>query len=257
MRPKKTDEQRTTLTLGDLPVPVRIITETRRNARASVTQQAVIIRVAHHSSVAERRDAIAKMTDWVRATYAKKPEAFAHFRGIDRTADQFTFSLRGEDYLIDVAEHRAAHHRITATGDRHLRILLSPDDPRARSGKIIPKLLAKHFGQQHLDRVARRVDDLNDAHFGKDINNVKLSDTYSRWGSCSSKSNINLATRLILAPDAVLDAVIVHELAHLVEANHSPRFWAEVARALPDYRDYDKWLKQHGRDLLFHPEPLR
>ena len=253
MRPRKISEERTTLRLGDLVVPVWIITETRRNSRASVTQQAVIIRIPYGISGAQQKEAVATMIDWVRETYAKKPAAFEHFRSVDRSGDHYRFELRGQTYDLRVAEHDAKHHRIRPDGPNQLLLHLSPGDPRAHNGKIIPKLLAKHFGQLELARVSRRVDALNDEHFGKDINNIKLSDTYSRWGSCSSKSNINLATRLILAPDEVLDAVIIHELAHLVEANHSPRFWAEVARALPDYRDYDRWLKEHGKELVFLP----
>ena len=135
-----------------------------------------------------------------------------------------------------------------------MEVLLSRNDARTASGDIIAKLLAKYFAGIYLPEITRRVHELNAAHFQRPINHVKLSDTYSRWGSCSHKGNINLATRLLLAPPEVLDAVIIHELAHLVEQNHSSRFWAQVERALPNYKEYDVWLKQHGKELLFIPE---
>ena len=254
---KKVHEKRETLKLGEFTVPVRIITETGRyNCRASVTSNALIIRLPSGLSLADREAQIRQMLAWARTTAAEKPEAFAHFRKVQITT-HYLFSVRDETYQLRLVEHGLKHHRIVPLGEGgNLEVRVNPTDARLASGKLLPKLLAKHFGGVHLPRVARRVHDLNERHFQRPINAVKLSDTYTRWGSCSSKGNINLATRLILAPDEVLDAVIIHELAHLVEANHSSRFWAQVERALPNYREYDEWLKDHGKELLFQPEPV-
>ncbi|MCL2662548.1 MAG: M48 family metallopeptidase [Oscillospiraceae bacterium] len=73
---------------------------------------------------------------------------------------------------------------------------------------------------------------------------VKINNAKSRWGSCSSKKNINYSWRLILADDEVVDYVVVHELAHMLEMNHSNRFWAIVESILPDYRERRKRLKE-------------
>jgi len=72
----------------------------------------------------------------------------------------------------------------------------------------------------------------------------------SRWGSCSSKGNLNFNCLLMLVPETVLDYVVVHELCHLKELNHSPRFWAEVERILPDYKIRRAWLKEQGGSLI-------
>lgn len=78
---------------------------------------------------------------------------------------------------------------------------------------------------------------------------ITVRDTASRWGSCSSTRSLSFSWRLILAPDFVLDYVVAHEVAHLREMNHSPRFWAHV-RALVDDRDTPQnWLKTNGREL--------
>ena len=78
----------------------------------------------------------------------------------------------------------------------------------------------------------------------------------TRWGSCSAKGNLNFNCLLMLAPEAVLDYVIVHELCHRREMNHSPRFWAAVEAAAPEYRHQHRWLKEHGAALLARlPEP--
>ncbi len=72
----------------------------------------------------------------------------------------------------------------------------------------------------------------------------------SKWGSCSSKGNLNFNCLMMLTPPEVRDYLIVHELCHRREMNHSPRFWAEVERVLPDYREREKWLKENGRDII-------
>lgn len=72
----------------------------------------------------------------------------------------------------------------------------------------------------------------------------------SRWGSCSSKGNLNFNCLLMRTPDEIIDYVVVHELCHLKEMNHSPRFWAEVEKVIPDYKECRKWLKDHGNEIM-------
>ncbi|NJB87503.1 hypothetical protein GGR26_003283 [Lewinella marina] len=252
-RTRKTGEHRSTVDLNGIPVPLRIITERgRRSTIASVRQRALYIRLPAGLSGSDRERRITEMLDWARRTAAEKPEAFAHFVP-PPVANAYSFDFRGQEFRIEVESHDGATHKIMTTPEDRLRVALSTQDPRPNPTRAIPKLLAKHFGRRCLPEVTRRVHELNDRHFGRPIRAVKLGDTYSRWGSCSHLGNINLATRLLLAPPEVLDAVIIHELAHLVVADHSPRFWAEVARALPEYEDYDAWLRDHGNSLRFDP----
>ena len=79
---------------------------------------------------------------------------------------------------------------------------------------------------------------------------VSIRSQHSRWGSCSSLGNLNFNCLLLLAPEEVLDYVVVHELCHRLEMNHSPRFWAQVERVLPDYAAARTWLRQNGESLL-------
>jgi predicted metal-dependent hydrolase len=79
---------------------------------------------------------------------------------------------------------------------------------------------------------------------------VRISSARTRWGSCSSRGSLSFTWRLVMAPVEVVDYVIVHELAHLRVHNHSPEFWKEVARLMPDYAQRKQWLKDNGRLLI-------
>jgi hypothetical protein len=99
-------------------------------------------------------------------------------------------------------------------------------------------------------QLARRVRELARAH-ASNVQHIVIRNQRSRWGSCSCHGTISLNWRLIQLPDPVRDYIIIHELMHLRELNHSPRFWQEVARACPDYRAAEEWLKQNSGQVGF------
>lgn len=84
---------------------------------------------------------------------------------------------------------------------------------------------------------------------GVSYGRIAIRDQKTRWGSCSSDGNLNFNWRLIMAPAGVLDYVVVHELAHRKEMNHSKAFWSVVEETMPDYRKYRNWLEDNGRVL--------
>lgn len=81
---------------------------------------------------------------------------------------------------------------------------------------------------------------------GVDYGRITIRNQRSRWGSCSSKGNLNFNCLLMLFPDEVIDSVVVHELCHRKHMNHSAAFYAEVERVFPEYRRWNKWLKENG-----------
>ncbi len=85
---------------------------------------------------------------------------------------------------------------------------------------------------------------------GGEYHRITIRDQKTRWGSCSAKGTLNFNWRLMLAPPAVLDYVVVHELCHLTHMDHSPAFWQAVADVCPDYRAHRQWLKDHGHELI-------
>ncbi|MZP31264.1 DUF45 domain-containing protein [Heliobacterium undosum] len=103
---------------------------------------------------------------------------------------------------------------------------------RAQSEALIP---------QRVGEIAGRL--------GYAYGKVTIRDQKTRWGSCSSKRNLSFNWRLVLFPPAVMDYVIVHELCHLQELNHSARFWTLVERHVPDYALHRRWLRERGREF--------
>ena len=98
---------------------------------------------------------------------------------------------------------------------------------RAKAKELLPRRVAHFAGRM-----------------GVSPTQVKVTGAKARWGSCSSKGNLNFSWRLMLADEGAIDYVVVHELAHLREMNHSPRFWAVVEAAMPDYRQRRLQLKR-------------
>lgn len=87
------------------------------------------------------------------------------------------------------------------------------------------------------------------ARLGRPAGRITIRDTRSRWGSCSARGDLSFCWRLVLVPDFVLDYVVAHEVAHIAEHNHGPRFWARVAELTDHVATARIWLKRHGADV--------
>lgn len=106
------------------------------------------------------------------------------------------------------------------------------------------ELLVNWMRRQALKHLEKRTPELAATH-NLQYNRMSLNDAGTNWGSCSSKGCLRFNWRLIQCPPEVIDYIIVHELAHLQEMNHSPRYWALVARMYPDYEKHKNWLKRN------------
>ena len=107
---------------------------------------------------------------------------------------------------------------------------------------------------QDLKQKAKMAISQRTAHYaplvGVTYGRITIRSQRSLWGSCSGKGNLNFNCLLMLTPPEVMDYIVVHELCHRKEMNHSPKFWAEVKRVLPDYQIPQRWLKENGSALI-------
>lgn len=138
-------------------------------------------------------------------------------------------------------------HQITSTSGRRVlrdgESLAVPGDPAQAGARVASylKVLARDRLAEASDRYAGMI--------GRRYSRLTLRDTRSRWGSCAPDGSLMYSWRLAMAPPAVLDYVAAHEVAHLVEMNHSPDFWAVVESIYPGWKVQRNWLRVHGQTL--------
>ena len=155
--------------------------------------------------------------------------------------------------LIIRAPHQAADEdirRFIQKNSQWIETHLAKSRSREAAAESIPKLTPEelhNLAQQALEVIPARA-----AYYapliGVTYGRITIRNQTSRWGSCSSKGNLNYNWKLILMPQEILDYVVVHELAHRKEMNHSARFYAVVAAEMPDYAAKQKWLREHGSE---------
>lgn len=216
---------------GNPPVALSL----RRSARArrislrvSGLDGLVTLTIPHGVSEAEALAFAHARADWLRGHLAGQPGQVHVGIGCD-------LPVEGETLRIVSGEGR----RIRCEAGQ-LRV----PGPVAR----VPARLEGWLKARARDRLAAASD-----HYarllGRRYARLALRDTRSRWGSCSTQGTLSYSWRLILAPPVVLDYVAAHEVAHLAQMNHSPAFWAEVARLMPDYETPRAWLRHEGAGL--------
>lgn len=132
--------------------------------------------------------------------------------------------------------------------DEHMLKVQSTVDERSKLEKITFEQI-KELADQAVEYIPKRV-----KYYAEKenfvYNKITIKNLVSRWGSCSTKGNLNFNCLLMLTPDYVIDYIVVHELCHLREMNHSEKFWTEVEKIMPDYQRAELWLKQNGGNLI-------
>mgnify|MGYP002713120298 CR=1 FL=1 len=216
-----------------MPSP-KIIRSKRKTIALVVQPDGELLVRAPQRATRKQINAMLEMhADWI----AKK-QAEAKVRAAKNPQHQFAagehFFFLGQSYALE----------IVAVEKPVLRLNGGFQLARSAQGK------AKVVFEQWYKKEARAIFNERVAYFAKmygfDVKKVKLSSARTRWGSCSSKGYVNLTWRLVMAPLEIIDYVVVHELCHLREANHSSAFWAQVAALMPDYKARRKWLKENG-----------
>ena len=241
--------ERKELEINENAIPLKIYREARNNVRASMGKTAFILRMPFLLLPEEEHKHLKWFENWVKEIVAKREDIQVHFGGKNyQTGDKIQVGQR--EYNLHLTyEDLKRHHGRLENDTIYLR--LCQEDTPAHLNKSIRHLLSRVVAGDFLPTIEKRVLELNEQYFQKTIKRVYLKYNQSNWGSCSTRGNINLSTRLLFAPPKVIDYVIIHELAHLVEMNHSPRFWKIVRDIMPDYKKQEQWLKEHGANCDF------
>lgn len=236
--------QRRTIILRGRTITYRV----RRSPRAQritlrvIPAQGLEIVVPQHGRLPALADLLHERADWVLRTLdrvaAKAPTPTATL------AAGATVPYRGDDYRLLIQAISGA--RPTVRRDAAAHILTAHHDPATH---VLADVLAGWYRAEARATLAARAATFA-ATLGVTYTRLTIRDTRSRWGSCSTAGGLNFSWRLILAPPAVLDYVVLHELVHRREMNHSPRFWALVAASCPDFRQHRDWLKVQGGALM-------
>jgi hypothetical protein len=200
----------------------------------SVTRE-VVLTMPPRGSLKEARAFAQKHGGWIAARLGRLPEALAFAHGT-------VVPLRGLD-------HRIVHRRgqrgtvwAEAGGDGERLLCVAGEEPHV--ARRISDYL-KREAKRDLEAASRHAAEA----LGVTIKRVSIRDQSSRWGSCSTTGVLSYSWRLILAPRYVLDYLAAHEVAHLVEMNHSRRFWRLVEKICPNVARAKAWLDAHGTDL--------
>ena len=118
-------------------------------------------------------------------------------------------------------------------------------EKRTLHSQISLRDLVSKTGRTKTEREDRRLSKV----IGVSPKSVSIKNYKSRWGSCSSNGELTYNWRIILAPHRIVDYVVVHELCHLLEHNHSPKYWKHVEHYVPNWREHRDWLRKHTTEL--------
>lgn len=161
--------------------------------------------------------------------------------------------LLGAKYILDIRftnfKRPKAFFECLEDGRNNLVLEIHENTPFgdiADVGRDELEKLYKEFARKYF---TERTEALNDKYYGFTYSSIRIKDNMTRFGSCSSRGNLNFNWKVVMAPPEVVDYLLVHELSHLKEMNHSRRFWALVQRACPEYVKHRKWLKTKGHTL--------
>jgi predicted metal-dependent hydrolase len=220
------------------PIEVRRHPAARRlTLRVSKTKRAVIVTVPAECRMEEAGRFVESNLEWVRERLGCVPEPVPFANGEK-------IPLRGRPHRLcfsSAARARPVVEVSAATGTTPQ--LVVSGRPEHASRRLKDWLCEQ--ARADLDACVSR----HSTTLGVNARSISLRDQTSRWGSCTAGGLLSFSWRLILAPAHVLDYVAAHEVSHLVEMNHGPRFWKHVARCMPRVEEAKRWLRSHGADL--------
>jgi predicted metal-dependent hydrolase len=213
----------------EISITIKRSTRARRfSLRVSQSTGQVSLSMPMRAPLAEASAFARAQEGWIRAALARMP-------AVQRVAVGAEIPVEGRLLRIESGAGRS----VRVEGDA----LIVPGDPARVAARV-----AAYLKVRARDRLVAASDHYA-AQIGRRVAQVSLRDTRSRWGSCTSDGSLMYSWRLIMAPPRVLDYVAAHEVAHMLEMNHSPRFWAVVERLFPQWQVERAWLRREGGAL--------
>lgn len=241
---KKEERQ---ILINDTIYKVRIYTENRANSRVSITKTGINIRLGKWLSKKQKEKQVEQFISWAEQTISERDISFAQKYRDFKNGE--VLKLYDADVLLAIEEVES--QKVSGKISDSKIIIKLPKQLRGESrtahlSKIVSRLLAKRYKE----KITKKLNDFNTKFKLGTINQVRLKNNSTNWGSCSSKNNINVSIRLLLAPEYALDYVLIHELCHLKHRNHSKQFWDLVEVCCPDYLKSEKWLKENSSSCI-------
>ena len=236
--------------VDEQPIPVEIHRERRNSWRYAFGKGGKLI--VRLPIIDKTREAIimAQIKTAFTERVAQKPTVLQYFE-TKTYKNGDTLSVNSRTYSLNITLEDRKSHSAKLLKNGWITFKLAAADTEGGQQKAISTLLSRTIANDNAAEFTRRVNELNFQYFKKPIKSVNFKYNHSNWGSCSQSGNLNFSSRLLFAPDDVQDYVIIHELAHLVELNHSDRFWKLVSDAMPNYAEKEKWLKVNGNKCRF------
>lgn len=233
------------ISINNHEIPVRVYLEWRNSIRYSVGKSYLLLRVPKIEGTLALEKHLRGLRDWVIKRSAKNPDSFNCL--IPRKySDGDVLRILDQEYVIEVIKEDRANFS-GRLNNNIIQIKAPVKAGLADLNKATRDVIIKLLNRAYQPFVKGKVLEINERYFKEKIDRVSLKYNTSNWGSCSSKRNINLSSRLLLTNHKVLHYVIVHELSHLIEMNHSKRFWKIVKDVMPDYEECEKWLTKNGK----------
>ena len=214
--------------------PNKIIRSKRKTLSLTINEKAeLIIRAPKRLSIEKIQDFINEKENWI-----NRKKRLIENQIKDVTSNHNKLLYLGNLFPINIEQN--ASKELFFTGEEFIANSIEPDS----LSLSIKKWYKNKFREIALPRVAYFANKHNLM-----VNQVRIKNQKTMWGSCSSKNNINLNYLLLMAPMGVIDYVIVHELVHTIHRNHSTDFWDSVESIMPEFQEHKRWLKKNGYKL--------
>src|SRR3989338_384556 len=241
--------RRDTIIVNGKEYLVYINLEKRNDSRVSLGKTGIHIRLPLGMQREEQFKEIIRCKRWAAQKIQEKTPEFKQ-KGSRMYNDGDNLRVADEHYLLRLAFSDKQSSSAKAVGDTFY-INVSSVLPQNLQQKHISVLLSRLVAQKKKLYIEHKINSLNEKYFNFKFKKIFLKYNTSNWGSCSHSDNVNISTRLLFAPDEVIDYACVHELAHLQEKNHSSEFWKLVGQAMPNYQEKERWLKENSDKCWF------